>query len=113
MSKDKERFKAILTEAAELYFTAEAQQNTVSAGDFTDEVEILANFQIAANEFLQDTQDRIDNSWNELSKDGTVNLEKFRIHETFVASVNRFKIAVEKLEDVENYLRDNDDDEHS
>jgi len=113
MSKNKERFKTLLTEIAEIYFLAASQQNQTPVGDFTEEVEILANFQIAANEFLQDTQDRIDNSWNELSKDGTVNLEKFRIHETFVASVNRFKIAVEKLEDVENYLRDNGDDEHS
>jgi hypothetical protein len=106
MSKDKERFKAILTEAAELYFTAEAQQNTVSAGDFTDEVEILTSFQAVAGEFIQITEDQIDSSWREISKKKRFDPERMRVHEVFSAAFNRFKTEFARLEDMQSYLED-------
>jgi hypothetical protein len=106
MSKNKERFKQLLTEAAELYFTAEAQQNTVSSGDFTDEVEILTSFQAVACEFIQITEDQLDNSWREISKKKRFDPERMRVHEVFVAAFSRFRTEFSRLEDVQNYLED-------
>jgi hypothetical protein len=106
MSKDKERFKAILTEAAELYFMAEAQQNTVSSGDFTDEVEILTSFQAVAGEFIQITEDQIDSSWREISGKKRLDSEKMRRHEVLVAAFSRFRTEFARIDDVQNYLED-------
>jgi hypothetical protein len=106
MSKNKERFKQLLTEAAELYFTAEAQQNTVSSGDFTDEVEILTSFQTAANEFIEIIESQLDDSWREISGKKRLDSEKMRRHEVLVAAFSRFRTEFARLEDVQNYLED-------
>ena len=112
MSKNKERFKAILTEAAELYFMAEAQQNPTPSGDFGDEIEAIVTFQTAANEFIEIVENQIDCSWRALSGKKRFDSEKMRLHEVFVASFGRFKAAFEQIEDMENCLRDHTN-EHS
>jgi hypothetical protein len=111
MSKSEDRFRELMVELAGLFYTAEAQKSQVS-GDFGDEIEALATFQTAAEEFIQVTENQLDDSWRALSGKKRMDAEKMRLHEVFSASFSRFKAEFAKIEDVENCLRDhtNDDD---
>jgi hypothetical protein len=106
MSKNKERFKTLLTEIAEIYFLAASQQNQTPVGDFTEEVEILTSFQTAANEFIEIIESQLDDSWREISKKKRFDPERMRVHEVLVAAFSRFRTEFARLEDVQNYLED-------
>jgi len=71
--------------------------------NFTDELKWIDGFQSATNDFINAVHDRIDDSWNEISKN--FDSEKLRKHEEFVGLFGRFTEAFKAVEEIDSTLR--------
>jgi len=71
--------------------------------NFTDEIKWVDGFMAVTQELIDATRSRIDDSWNEISKN--FDSEKLRKHEEFVGLFGRFTEAFKAVEEIDSTLR--------
>ena len=78
--------------------------------NFTDEIKWVDGFMAVTQELIDATRSRIDDSWNEISKN--FDSEKLRKHEEFVAVFDRFIEGFKAVEEIDSTLRYFHDDDN-
>ena len=78
--------------------------------NFTDEIKWIDGFMAVTQELIDATRSRIDDSWNEISKN--FDSEKLRKHEEFVAVFDRFIEGFKAVEEIDSTLRYFHDDDN-